>query len=187
MAVTEHQRAWSNHALLHLVITDSALLFGSGPIASATVIKVHVPIGDGPRDILLQKTLHKCQSQEEASTSLFRLVTVISANKAKVHTDGACLKPGTTKARAGGGVLWGPGDSRNMSFRVAGPQTNNCAELSAVLHTILQAYPSVSLQLFTNSQYAIHSIYHWSPSWASMGWCCANANLLKDIMCIISR
>ncbi len=69
---------------------------------------------------------------------------------------------------------------------MAGAQTNNRAELTAVLLAILEAQPSLALQLFTDSQYAIHSICHWAPLWANTGWSCANADILKDIARIIS-
>ncbi|PSR99181.1 hypothetical protein PHLCEN_2v4184 [Hermanssonia centrifuga] len=143
-------------------------------------------MGNSPLDILLQNTLNKCQSQQQATAALYGPVRGVSAGATKVHTDGSCLNPGMPDARAGAGVFWGPGDRRNGAFRVAGAQTNNRAELTAVLLAILEAQPSLALQLFTDSQYAIHSICHWAPLWANTGWSCANADILKDIAHIIS-
>ncbi|TEB19370.1 hypothetical protein FA13DRAFT_1846948 [Coprinellus micaceus] len=50
-----------------------------------------------------------------------------------VYVDGACLNNGRKNARAGSGAYWGPGCARNVSVRVPGAQTNNRAEVFAVL------------------------------------------------------
>ena len=50
-----------------------------------------------------------------------------------VYTDGACSNNGKPNAKAGLGVFFGEGDSRNLSKRVEGRQTNNVAELSAII------------------------------------------------------
>ena len=58
----------------------------------------------------------------------------------KVFTDGACSNNGKPNAKAGLGVYFGNKDPRNTSKRVVGKQTNNIAELSAIIEvfTILK-------------------------------------------------
>jgi len=58
----------------------------------------------------------------------------------EVFTDGACSNNGKPNAKAGIGVYFSKGDKRNTSKKVIGKQSNNTAELSAVLEvfTILE-------------------------------------------------
>ena len=50
-----------------------------------------------------------------------------------VYTDGSCSNNGKSNAKAGIGVYFGDNDSRNVSERINGKQTNNRAELLAIL------------------------------------------------------
>ena len=50
-----------------------------------------------------------------------------------VYTDGACVDNGKPYARAGYGVYFGKNDSRNVSESYKGLQTNNVAELLAII------------------------------------------------------
>ena len=50
-----------------------------------------------------------------------------------VFTDGACSNNGKQNAKAGIGVFFEENDPRNVSRRVDGKQTNNTAELTAIL------------------------------------------------------
>ena len=51
----------------------------------------------------------------------------------KVFTDGSCSMNGSIHAKAGIGVYFGEEDPRKVSKRIGGKQTNNTAELSAVI------------------------------------------------------
>ena len=55
-----------------------------------------------------------------------------------IYTDGACSKNGYAGACAGIGVYFGPNDPRNISKKVIGKQTNNTAELSAIIYAYKQ-------------------------------------------------
>ena len=66
-------------------------------------------------------------------TSLFKLVEDEHIHRIYVYTDGACSNNGRANAKAGLGVYFGENDARNMSKRVEGKQTNNTAELSAII------------------------------------------------------
>ena len=52
-----------------------------------------------------------------------------------VYTDGACSRNGQAGAKAGLGVYFSDDDIRNCSERIEGKQTNNTAELSALIQT----------------------------------------------------
>ena len=53
-----------------------------------------------------------------------------------VYTDGACSKNGSHDASAGIGIYFSQNDSRNVSMRLSGKQTNNAAELTAIIKAI---------------------------------------------------
>jgi ribonuclease HI len=50
-----------------------------------------------------------------------------------VFTDGACKNNGKKNASAGIGIYFGPNDNRNVSRQITGKQTNNVAELTAII------------------------------------------------------
>ena len=50
-----------------------------------------------------------------------------------VYTDGSCSNNGSESAQAGMGIYFGPDDLRNVSKRVVGKQSNNTAELGAII------------------------------------------------------
>ena len=52
-----------------------------------------------------------------------------------VYTDGACSNNGKDNALAGIGIFFGINDTRNVSKKIEGKQTNNTAELSAIIET----------------------------------------------------
>tara|TARA_B110000285_G_C15019881_1_gene561007 strand:+ start:393 stop:1229 length:837 start_codon:yes stop_codon:yes gene_type:complete len=52
-----------------------------------------------------------------------------------VYTDGACSNNGKDNAFAGIGIFFGINDNRNISKNIEGKQTNNTAELSAIIET----------------------------------------------------
>jgi len=76
-----------------------------------------------------------------------------------VYTDGACSNNGSVGAKAGVGVFFGEGDPRNLSQRVAGKQTNNTAELTAIIsvNVILREHIASGgrVTIYSDSQYAI--------------------------------
>ena len=51
-----------------------------------------------------------------------------------VYTDGSCSNNGRENAIAGIGIYFGENDTRNVSQRVIGKQSNNTAELGAIIH-----------------------------------------------------
>jgi ribonuclease HI len=54
-----------------------------------------------------------------------------------VFTDGACINNGKPDALAGIGVFFAENDPRNYSGKISGKQSNNCAEIKAILKAFI--------------------------------------------------
>ena len=101
-----------------------------------------------------------------------------------VYTDGACSNNGKEGASAGIGVYFGEGDPRNISRRVEGKQTNNVAELMA----ILAAYEMIKddvlkgkvVAIVSDSEYAIRCCASYGERMNNEGWKTAIPN--KDMV-----
>ena len=95
-----------------------------------------------------------------------------------VYTDGACSNNGQQGAKAGIGVWFGEDDPRNVSRTINGAQTNNAAELQAILSVaeIIQADVEAGkhIVIVSDSEYAIRCV-------TSYGAKCAEANWVKEI------
>ena len=106
-----------------------------------------------------------------------------------VYTDGACINNGRANARAGLGVYFSEGDVRNLSKSVIGKQTNNTAELSAVLEAyyIIQADLKVGkkIGLVTDSEYVLKCVGSYGEKCERVGWKkkkpIPNVELLKKV------
>ncbi|XP_060601646.1 ribonuclease H1-like isoform X1 [Ruditapes philippinarum] len=89
-----------------------------------------------------------------------------------VYTDGACTNNGRGAAKAGIGVYWGPNHPLNISERLPGRQTNNRAEIHAVVKAVqqarLQGFPRLTVK--TDSMFLINSMTKWLPGWKRKGW-----------------
>lgn len=96
-----------------------------------------------------------------------------------VYTDGCCLNNGTSNARAGYGIWYGPSDPRNKYGRLPGKQTNQCAELVAVLLALVKVERPTEIR--TDSQYAIHSCTDWLQTWRQNGFRDSQNRLLQNI------
>ncbi|VDB97613.1 unnamed protein product [Peniophora sp. CBMAI 1063] len=96
-----------------------------------------------------------------------------------IHTDGSCHSNGRQAASAGAGVYFGE-SGRNLAVRVPGAQTNNRAEVYAILRALAACDPHRSLAIFTDSQYAIRSLTYWAASRENTGWLCANGDILRN-------
>jgi ribonuclease HI len=70
-----------------------------------------------------------------------------------VYTDGACSNNGKNIARAGIGIFFGENDIRNVSKKIIGKQTNNIAELTA----LIEAYHIIENDVVNNKKIAIVS------------------------------
>ncbi len=91
-----------------------------------------------------------------------------------VYTDGACSNNGRAGAKAGIGIWFGEGDSRNVSEALSAGATNNVAELTAILQTHALIKPDLALGkhvcIVSDSQYAIRCVETYGAKQASEGW-----------------
>ncbi|KAJ7116838.1 ribonuclease H-like domain-containing protein [Mycena crocata] len=98
-----------------------------------------------------------------------------------VYSDGACKGNGKASSVAGVGVWWGKDDPRNLAERCPGDQTNNRAELIAILRILETAPPSKrGLLIKSDSQYSIACFQDWLPNWVKNGWKNASNQPVKN-------
>lgn len=87
-----------------------------------------------------------------------------------IYTDGACVNNGKKNAKAGIGVY--SENIFNISERVVGHQTNQRAELYAILKALqltdINEYDSI--HLYTDSMYSINCLTKWIYKWINNSW-----------------
>ena len=92
----------------------------------------------------------------------------------KVFTDGACSMNGSVNAKAGIGVYFGKGDKRNISKKIIGKQTNNTAELSAVIEVFHVLKGEVeqgkNVIIYTDSEYVIKCCTSYGEKCVKNNW-----------------
>ncbi|KAI0289770.1 ribonuclease H-like domain-containing protein [Russula brevipes] len=103
-----------------------------------------------------------------------------------VYTDGACSGNGQPGSVAGIGVWWGPNDPRNLCERCPGRQTNNRAELIAIIRA-LETTPitSVPLVIKSDSEYAIKCFSVWLPGWRRNNFTTSSGMPVKNVKLIM--
>ena len=91
-----------------------------------------------------------------------------------VYTDGGCINNGKPNAIAGVGVYFGENDPRNVSRRFKGKQTNNTAEINAMIDVteILKKEIKENRQIYIyyDSDYAMKACTSYGRKLASNGW-----------------
>nr|GAT50953.1 predicted protein [Mycena chlorophos] len=106
----------------------------------------------------------------------------------EVYVDGSCFNVGTPMAAAGAGIYTGfCGSPWSRSLRVPGAQTNNRAELFAILAVVADTPLKYALSIWSDSMYAIRTITHLGPKLAQMGWPGPNSDVLRAIQYHIRR
>lgn len=104
-----------------------------------------------------------------------------------VYTDGACSNNGRKLACAGIGIYFGENDPRNASKKIEGKQTNNTAELSAIIETftIIQTDIIIGKQIaiVSDSEYAIKCATSYGKKCYEKNWNIdiPNKELVKSI------
>lgn len=104
----------------------------------------------------------------------------------KIYTDGACLDNGKSSAKAGIGIYFGKDDPRNISETIVGKQTNNIAEINA----LIRAYKIVesdildgkNIAFFTDSNYSLLCLTSYGDKCAKDNWkkSIPNKDLVKE-------
>ena len=102
-----------------------------------------------------------------------------------VYTDGACRNNGTDIAVGGIGVYFGPSDPRNASEPLLGRQTNQRAELQAVIRAleIIVSHrrgSRESVEIRTDSSYVQKGITKWIHGWKKNNWRTASQKPVKN-------
>ena len=92
----------------------------------------------------------------------------------RVYTDGACSRNGSDKAIAGMGIFFSESDPRNFSARITGKQTNNTAELSAILQVTNILKKEINekrtIEIYTDSEYALKCCTSYGKKLKSKNW-----------------
>ncbi len=110
-----------------------------------------------------------------------------------VYTDGACSNNGRGNSKAGIGIYFGENDSRNVSRRLEGKQTNNSAELTAILETYSlicdELSQGIEYTIVTDSEYSLKCVGKYGEKCAKTGWCedIPNKELVRNVYESYSR
>lgn len=91
-----------------------------------------------------------------------------------VYTDGACSNNGKANASAGIGIFFGINDCRNTSKKIEGKQTNNVAELSALIETYRIVENDITngqkIAIVSDSEYAIKCVSSYGEKCYNKKW-----------------
>ena len=91
-----------------------------------------------------------------------------------VYTDGSCLNNGKYNASSGIGIYFGINDNRNVSKKIEGKQTNNTAELSAIIETYSIIENDIlngkNIVIVSDSQYAIKCATSYGEKCCKINW-----------------
>ncbi|GAM40703.1 hypothetical protein TCE0_039f13255 [Talaromyces pinophilus] len=89
----------------------------------------------------------------------------------RIYTDGSSLGNGKKIAQAGVGVYFGPNDTRNVSEPLKGHrQTNQRAELTAIIRALEIAPRHRPVTIVTDSRYSIDCVTNWFRKWIRNNW-----------------
>jgi len=121
----------------------------------------------------------RCKSEAETfiqdnQTTEILPITIQSEIDYYVYTDGACSNNGKSSASAGIGIFFGKHDIRNVSRKVVGKQTNNTAELTAIIDTHPLIYPDLiagkKIAIVSDSEYSIKCATSYGEKCSKTGW-----------------
>jgi ribonuclease HI len=91
-----------------------------------------------------------------------------------VYTDGACSNNGKSNALAGIGIFFGIDDNRNTSKKIEGKQTNNTAELTAIIETYYIIENDIvngkKIVIVSDSEYALKCVSSYGEKCYKKGW-----------------
>ena len=91
-----------------------------------------------------------------------------------VFTDGSCSNNGFSNAKAGIGIYFSEDDPRNVSKRIDGKQTNNTAELSAIIEVFKICSKDIEdgkkIIIHSDSTYSIQCCGEYGEKCSKKGW-----------------
>ena len=102
-----------------------------------------------------------------------------------IYTDGACIHNGKPNASAGIGVYFGENDPRNISQKYEGKQTNNVAELLAIISAISVVKKEIEagqkVIIYSDSTYAIRCCTTYGEKCLKNNWLGANKKPVPNV------
>ena len=129
----------------------------------------------------------KIQKEVSILTFFDQPIITKKSDRIKVYTDGSCYRNGTKYAKAGIGVYFGKNDIRNVSRRVIGKQSNNVAELLAIIEVSKIMKDDLDkgfkIEICTDSEYSIKCATSYGSKMEAMNWSkpIPNRELVKTI------
>ena len=130
-----------------------------------------------------QKTIFQFINKKEPekvilnSEKEIQLINIVDISKYNidyfVYTDGACLNNGSANAIAGIGIYFGENNPKNISKKVVGKQTNNIAELQAIIDVfdiIKDDIDSKKICIVSDSKYALNSVTEYGEKQSLHNW-----------------
>jgi ribonuclease HI len=122
-----------------------------------------------------EKIIQNCFMKDKKDNFIVEKIdSAPSATKKYVYTDGACIHNGKKNAKAGIGIFFGVGDKRNVSERISGKQTNNAAELEAIIRVFQildkEIKKGEEYVIMTDSEYAIKCMKSYGYKLALKHW-----------------
>jgi len=122
-----------------------------------------------------EKIIQNCFMKDKKDNFIVEKIdSAPSSSKKYVYTDGACIHNGKKNAKAGIGIFFGPGDKRNVSERITGKQTNNAAELEAIIRVFQILDKEIKkgdeYVIMTDSEYAIKCMKSYGYKLALKHW-----------------
>ena len=145
-------------------------------------IEVNMPLLNN-----IDKSNKNSKSKKNIKSNILDIEDSIFKFDYYVYTDGSCLNNGKKNAVAGIGIYFGENDSRNVSQKVIGKQSNNTAELGAIiyLYNIIENDITIGKQIgiVTDSTYAIRCATSYGKKCAENNWKndIPNKDLVKQI------
>lgn len=97
-----------------------------------------------------------------------------------IYTDGSSLANGRKGARAGLGVYFGENDPRNLAEKLLGEQTNQRAELMAMLRALESVPATQTVRIYSDSRYSIKCVTEWPIGWIEKNWKTADGGNVKN-------
>ena len=111
-----------------------------------------------------------------------------------IFTDGACSNNGKLNSNAGIGIYFGEDDKRNVSKKIDGKQTNNVAELLAIIEALkIIRDEKKDIVICTDSEYSIKCATGYGKKLSLNNWKNAegkeppNVDLVKEIYTLSKR
>ena len=125
------------------------------------------------------------ETKEEAEYYLEYGILMQKNDEIIVFTDGACSKNGAKDAKAGIGVYFGLNDTKNVSKRIQGKQSNNTAEMLAIIEVFKilenEIKQGKNVIIYSDSKYAINTFTEWAPEWEKNNWTKKSKGEIKNI------